>query len=67
MGDRIENGTQQFELQGAAGFRYLIEKETAANLWTPFLVVTNVTGRVSFSDSQQSQASVGLYRARILD
>ena len=67
VGDRLEDGTQQFVLQGAAGFRYLIEKEAAPNVWSPFLVVTNSTGTVTFVDSRQSQNSVGLYRARLLD
>ena len=66
-GGALPDGTQQFILQGTAGFRYLIEKQVPPNLWAPFLIVTNVTGNVTFSDPQQAQGNMGLYRARILD
>ena len=67
VGNPLPDGTVQFILQGAAGFRYLIEKQLPPNLWSPFLIVTNVTGSVTFTDPQQAQANMGLYRARILD
>ncbi len=36
-------------------------------LWEPYLVVTDVTGTVSFSDTSTSDAQFVLYRARILE
>ena len=67
VGERLEDGTQQFWLQGQPGCRYLIEKQSPPNLWTPLVVLTNLTGSVSFTDPQQLQGNMGLYRARILD
>lgn len=67
VGERRPDGTQEFLLQGQPGFRYLIEKQSPPNLWSPLVVVTNLTGTVSFTDAQQNQGTVSLYRSRLLD
>ena len=55
-------------LQGEAGFRYLVEKSASPDaVWRPYVVLTNATGTVTFSDSGGANARVVLYRARILD
>jgi len=55
-------------LQGEAGFRYLVEKSvSSAAVWRPYVVLTNVTGTVTFTDSADTAARAVLYRARILD
>ena len=61
------DGALVWELHGAAGFRYLIEKNIQNSTWQPFTILTNVTGTVQFTDSAVTNASNALYRARILD
>lgn len=53
--------------RGAPGFRYLIEKSIHGFEWHPFVVVTNLTDTVTFTDSAQSGSGVVFYRSRILD
>jgi len=67
VGDRLPDGTQQFILTGEAGVRYLIEKLLPPNNWVPLLTLTNATSTAIFTDPQQNQNAVQLYRARILD
>ena len=56
-------------LQGQPGSLYLIEKSerSSETVWHPFLVITNVTGTVTFTDTADSGATNVWYRARILD
>ncbi|MBI1178748.1 hypothetical protein GC207_15050 [bacterium] len=61
------NGGVEWELQGEAGFRYLIERRTPPNTWDPFLIITNTSGVTQFEDPLGSQGAVRFYRARILD
>ena len=61
------DGTWQLILTGAPGFRYLIEHLSPPNNWTPFVVVTNVTGTVTFQEDGPVQHPVRFYRARMLD
>lgn len=65
--DLTPAGVVEWKLIGAAGFRYLIEKRTPPNAWKPLLVVTNDTGVVIFSDPDQAEQTMQLYRSRILD
>jgi len=51
--------------QGEPGFRYVIEKSEQGFEWRPYLVVTNVTSNVTFTDSPNGGAA--FYRSRILD
>jgi hypothetical protein len=68
---RIQFVTQQPEgsltwaLIGNAGYRYLIEKASTNLVFQPFLVLTNVTGSVNFSDTPGTGQA--FYRARILE
>lgn len=52
---------------GEPGFRYLIEKSLHGFEWRPFLVITNVTGTTTFTDSASSGPNATFYRSRILD
>lgn len=56
-------------LNGQPGSIYLIEKSQRANVvaWQPFIVLTNITGTVTFTDTANTGADTVLYRARILD
>ena len=56
-------------LQGQPNSIYLIEKSdrSRGTIWLPFLVLTNVTGTVTFTDAANSGAANVWYRARILD
>jgi hypothetical protein len=67
--ERQPGGVIIWSLRGEPGFRYLVEKSnrTTTPAWLPFIVLTNVTGSVTFSDSASSGSAVVLYRARILD
>jgi hypothetical protein len=64
-GARLPSGSYQWLLTGNPGFRYLVEKRTPPNNWSPLLTLTNVTGTVTFTDP--GNASAAFYRARILD
>jgi hypothetical protein len=58
-----------WELHGQPGSLYVIEKSDQNNeiVWRPYMVVTNVSGTVTFSDQANSGSAVVLYRARILN
>lgn len=59
------DGTATWQLQGEAGYRYVIERANSNFVWRPLLVLTNVSGIVTFVDP--APAPPGYYRARILD
>jgi hypothetical protein len=65
--ERLPDGTVVWSLTGEPRFRYVIEKAAENFLWQPFLVVTNVSGTVTFTDSSTGDSALTLYRARILD
>ena len=54
-------------LEGEPNSRYVIEKAVQDFNWEPYLVLTNVTGTVTFTDSANTGANVVLFRARLLD
>jgi hypothetical protein len=54
-----------WELQGAKGFKYLIERAGPDLNWRPYQVVINETGTVSFATT--ATAETELYRSRIID
>ncbi len=61
--------TMVWALHGQPGSLYLIEKSerSTETVWHPFIVVTNVTGTVTFTDQAESGTANVWYRARILD
>jgi hypothetical protein len=67
--ERQPGGTIVWALRGEPGFRYLVEKSIRSmdSTWRPFVMLTNLTGSVTFSDSASGGSSVVLYRGRILD
>jgi hypothetical protein len=67
--ERQEPNTIVWALHGQSGSIYLIEKSkpSVEKIWNPFVVLTNVTGTVIFSDTADSGDATVLYRARILD
>jgi hypothetical protein len=63
-------GILVWSVSGAPGFKYSIEKSQQVGgqtIWEPFVVVTNTTGTVTFTDTANSGSSVVFYRSRILD
>jgi hypothetical protein len=58
--------TLVWAVTGQAGSRYLVEKAGNDFVWQPYVVITNATGTVTFTDSA-SNSPVSVYRARILD
>lgn len=54
-------------LHGEAGSLYVVEKSVRSQeaVWHPFLILTNVTGTVTFIDT--NSAAMVWYRSRILD
>jgi hypothetical protein len=65
--ERQAPDTVVWAVTGQAGFRYLIEKTGHNFIWQPYVVVTNASGTVTFTDSASSGSDVTFYRARILD
>ncbi|MBK7999000.1 MAG: immunoglobulin domain-containing protein [Verrucomicrobia bacterium] len=67
--DREPGNRIVWSLRGAAGFRYVVERtdESEPIVWRPYLVLTNTTGEVMFTDSARSGNGRTFYRARILD
>jgi len=63
----LPDGTPQWTLIGEAGFRYLVEKRQPPHDWEPLLILTNTTGRVTFSDPDAANRVLSFYRSRILD
>ncbi len=67
VGGTTEDGLVEWELTGAAGYTYLIERRHPPNTWLPFQVLSNASGIVIFTDPDQRAHSPGFYRARMLD
>jgi hypothetical protein len=67
LGRHLPAGGFEWELQGEAGFRYLVERRNPPNNWEPFLIVTNDIGVVRFEDPLGSVGALRFYRARMLD
>lgn len=65
--DRLPGNVIEWKLTGAGGSIYLVEKRNPPADWEPFLVVTNLTGTVIFTDPDPNGGSARFYRARILD
>jgi hypothetical protein len=67
--ERRPGGVIVWSLKGEPGFRYSFEKSIRSedSTWRPFLVMTNETGSVTFTDSANTASGAVLYRARILD
>ncbi len=67
--ERQPDGTMLWELTGEPGFRYVVEKSVSLeqSAWRPLGVVTNLTGRITFTDSPDPEAGTTFYRSRILD
>lgn len=63
----INDSTFQWSLTGEPGSTYVIEKRLPPAGWLPFQVLQNVTGSVSFVDTNTVQTNVVLYRARLLN
>ncbi len=66
-GGTTEDGLVEWELTGAAGYTYLIERRHPPHTWLPFQVLSNTSGIVIFTDPNQHAHSPGFYRARMLD
>jgi len=66
--ERQVGGVLVWAIEGEAGYRYLVEKSSGTDdtLWQPYVVLTNVTGRGTFTDTASDEATT-FYRARILD
>jgi hypothetical protein len=64
---RLPGGDVEWNLIGAPGFRYLIEKRLPPQNWVPLFVVTNLTGTVTFIDPDQHNSDLTYYRSRILE
>jgi hypothetical protein len=56
-----------WSLTGDPNYRYLIEKASADFVFRPYLVITNTTGSVTFTDPLSTNASPVFFRARVLD
>ena len=67
MVGREPGNTFIWALDGEPNSRYVVEKAVKTFDWKPFLVLTNVTGTVTFSDTANSGAKNVFFRARILD
>jgi hypothetical protein len=65
--ERQPNGEVLWSHRGQPGTRYVIEKSVHGFEWKPYLIITNLTSTVTFSDSADSGSSVVFYRSRILD
>ncbi|MBI3413929.1 MAG: immunoglobulin domain-containing protein [Verrucomicrobia bacterium] len=69
LAERHADGAIIWSLQGEPGFRYAVEKSprSDAKVWMPYIVLTNATGTIKFSDYSNSGEETGFYRARLLD
>jgi hypothetical protein len=67
VGSRPPGQPVQWKLTGAPGFAYLIEKRNPPANWYPWQIVTNITGTVLFSDSNNAPHAINFYRSRMLD
>jgi hypothetical protein len=66
-GSQSPNQTREWLLVGEAGAQYVIDYREPPNDWFPLYQVTNVTGTVTFVDSNAQNASIKFYRARIIE
>ena len=66
---RLPPNTIVWELQGQPNSIYLIEKSNQSQeaVWQPYMVLTNITGTVTFTNTANSDAISAWFRARILD
>lgn len=62
-----EDGTLTWQLTGAPGYRYLIEKRVEDGDWQPFEIHDNPEGTLIFTDQPTAGADSVMYRSRILD
>jgi hypothetical protein len=60
-------GQPEWKLQAPAGFRYLVERADPSLNWQPWIVLTNINGVVTFTDTVRTAPGTGLYRTRIVD
>ena len=65
--DRLPQGGLLWSLLGEAGFRYSIERQIGSSTWQPIMILTNITGTVTFTDPDTPPPGRVLYRSRILD
>jgi hypothetical protein len=65
--ERQPHGVVVWSVTGEPGYRYLVNKPGTDFVFQPFVVVTNVTGTVTFTDTADSGSAVTFYRSRILD
>ena len=65
--DRLPQQVFVWSLQGEPGFRYSIERQIGNAGWVPLMILTNITGTVTFTDPDTPPPGRVLYRSRILD
>jgi hypothetical protein len=65
--NRLPDGSAVWSLTGQSNCLYLVEQAAQDWIWSPYLVLTNTTGTVSFTNSINTNSSGAFYRARILD
>jgi hypothetical protein len=65
--ERQPHGIIVWSVTGEPGYRYLVEKAGHDFVFEPYVVLTNMTGTVTFTDSANSGSAVTFHRARILD
>jgi len=65
--EREPGGVVVWSHHGEPGSRYVIERSFLGFEWSPYLVITNETSDVSFTDSANSGSAALFYRSRILD
>jgi len=61
------DGSVVWSLTGEAGYTYLVEEAALDWVWIPYLILTNTTGTIQFTNSVNTNSRGALYRARILD
>jgi hypothetical protein len=65
--DRLPQQVLVWSLQGEPGFRYSIERQIGNAGWVPLMILTNITGTLTFTDPDTPPPGRVLYRSRILD
>jgi hypothetical protein len=63
----LPDGSAVWSLAGQSNSIYLVEEAAQDWVWSPYLVLTNTTGAVSFTNSMTTNSSAAFFRARILD
>jgi hypothetical protein len=66
-GGQTPTGDLEWLLVGDIGAQYVVEHRSPPNDWSPFLLITNLTGTVTFVDTNAKNSSPNFYRARILE